>query len=182
MKIFSKTWFALTGVVIISAFAGLWVYQFLRTPEVSANVAQQLQQTAFLDSTGKTRYLNEFKGEAVIVNFWATWCAPCIEEIPELDRFYQKNASNKVHVVGIAIDTQSAVAKFLKQQKISYPIFISGMEGIDLVKGLGNTFQVLPYSLLLDRNGTVVDQHIGMLNGQHLQKWLSKVAINKVSG
>ncbi|MBU6437824.1 MAG: TlpA family protein disulfide reductase [Betaproteobacteria bacterium] len=112
-------------------------------------------------------------GRPVIVNFWATWCPPCVEEMPELDRFAKTQPG--VALVGVAIDNPSNVREFLRKTAVSYPIALAGLEGTELMRDLGNTAGGLPFTLVLDRNGKVVFSKMGKTDAAELQQALSKL-------
>ncbi|RYF67104.1 MAG: TlpA family protein disulfide reductase, partial [Comamonadaceae bacterium] len=95
------------------------------------------------------------KGKPMLLNFWATWCPPCVEELPMMDRFFKDQAANGWQVVGLAIDQPSAVRKFLERTPVSFPIGLAGLEGTELVKQLGNTGGGLPFTVVLHGDGSV---------------------------
>jgi thiol-disulfide isomerase/thioredoxin len=120
--------------------------------------------------------LASLRGKPTIVNFWATWCPPCVDELPLLDRFFRENASNGWQVVGLAIDKPDAVRQFLGRIPLSFPIGMAGFQGIDWVKRLGNTDGGLPFSLLLDASGRLEARKMGQLTTDDLQKWRQTVS------
>ena len=111
------------------------------------------------------------RGKPLIVNFWATWCPPCVEEMPMIDAFFRENAANGWQVVGLAIDQPSAVRKFLAKAPVSYPIGLAGMQGTELVKQLGNTAGGLPFTLFVDGGGSAAARKMGKLDAGDLQSW-----------
>ncbi len=104
-----------------------------------------------------------FRGKPLIVNFWATWCPPCVEELPMLERFFQQNVSNGWQVIGLAIDQPSAVSKFLQRMPLTFPIGLAGMEGTDLGKSLGNLTGGLPFTVMVGPDGGVIKRKMGKL-------------------
>jgi thiol-disulfide isomerase/thioredoxin len=108
--------------------------------------------------------MSQWRGMVLVVNFWATWCAPCREEIPELMRVQRKYASNGVQLVGIAIDNVSKVRDYADEMRIDYAVLIGSMETLGITKDLGNRAQVLPFTLVLDRAGKVAYAHVGALS------------------
>ena len=115
--------------------------------------------------------LASVKGKPMLLNFWATWCAPCVEEMPMLDRFSRENAAIGLQVIGLAIDQPSAVRKFLQKTPVSYPIGLAGLEGTDLIQKLGNTAGGLPFTLALTADGVVAERKMGKLEQTELDAW-----------
>jgi len=126
-----------------------------------------------LDLGGAPLALSQWRGKVLLVNFWATWCAPCREEMPVLMRIQHKYASNGLKLVGIAIDNASKVRQFSDQLRLDYTLVIGGMETLDLSKSLGNRAGVLPYTVVLDRGGNVAFVHAGSLTEAALDAVLS---------
>jgi len=105
----------------------------------------------------------------ILVNFWATWCAPCREEMPLLSEVRDRYASSGLEVVGIAIDTASKVREFLRSTPVSYPVLLADADGLDLMRALGNTAGGLPFTLLIDRKGEVTWYKLGLLKKEELE-------------
>jgi len=134
-----------------------------------------LAAASFTDLWGKPRQLSEWRGRILVVNFWATWCPPCREEIPMLMTVRDKYASNGVEIVGIAIDLASKVQEFSNTVKISYPILLADGGGLDLVRKLGNSAGGLPYTVFVDREGEVGKSKLGALSQSELEGLLGEM-------
>jgi thiol-disulfide isomerase/thioredoxin len=111
------------------------------------------------------------KGRPLLINFWATWCPPCVEEFPLLDAFYRENSLNGWQVLGLAIDKPGAVLDFLARHPVSFPVAIAGMDGMALSKSLGNENGGLPFSVALGADGTLRNRKIGKVSSQDLALW-----------
>ncbi|HLX81489.1 MAG TPA: TlpA disulfide reductase family protein [Burkholderiales bacterium] len=122
-----------------------------------------LRSTTLVDLAGKTRRLNEWRGRILICNFWATWCAPCREEIPLLMSEREKYRLSGVEIVGIAIDNAAKVAEFATSLKIPYPILLADTDGLDLMRKLGNDSGGLPYTVIADRQGALIYRKLGAM-------------------
>lgn len=128
------------------------------------------------DLSGRPRRLVEWQGRVLLVNFWATWCAPCREEIPLLVEARQKYAPAGVEVVGIAVDNAAKVGEYAKSMAISYPILVAEADGLDLMRRLGNSGGGLPYTVVADREGALVHRKLGALKKPDLEGILGKLA------
>jgi thiol-disulfide isomerase/thioredoxin len=125
------------------------------------------------DLQGRTRRISEWRGRVLVCNFWATWCAPCREEIPLLMAARSKYAAKGVEIVGIAIDNAAKVAEFSRSLKISYPVLLSEAEGLEHMRRLGNTSGGLPYTVFFDREGAVAHRKLGALKQADLEAILA---------
>lgn len=132
----------------------------------------ELRLATFVDLAGKRRKLDEWQGRILICNFWATWCAPCREEIPLLMAARERYAPAGVEIVGIAIDNAAKVRDFTASLKISYPILLAEADGLDLMRKLGNTVGGLPYTVVADRHGDVLHQKLGAFHQGDLDEIL----------
>jgi thiol-disulfide isomerase/thioredoxin len=116
------------------------------------------------------------KGKPLVVNFWATWCPPCVEEMPLLDRFYREHAAKGWQVIGLAVDQAPAVRQFLTRTPVSFPIGLAGLEGTSLGRELGNQTGGLPYTVLIGAAGNVLRRKIGQISAAELGQWRSMAA------
>ncbi|MGY0634734.1 TlpA disulfide reductase family protein [Luteimonas sp. A478] len=114
---------------------------------------------------------DDFSGRPLLVNIWASWCPPCIEEMPELDRFARSQGSDGVQVLGIALDDVGAVREFLAQVPVDYPQGIDSPGNADAGVRLGNPRGVLPYSVLISADGRVLKQRIGPFEDGEIDGW-----------
>ena len=119
---------------------------------------------------GGTQSLEQWRGQVLVVNYWATWCAPCREEIPGFVRLQERYGSRGLQFVGIAIDQPDKVAEFASEFRINYPLLLGGLETIGLLRQAGNRAGVLPYTLVIDRNGNLVSREPGGLKEARLEK------------
>lgn len=113
----------------------------------------------------------DLRGRPLLVNFWATWCAPCIKEMPDLDRFQQAYAAQGWQVVGLAIDGPTPVREFLKKLPVRFAIGLAGLDGTELAKALGNQQGALPFTVVLDRDGRIAARKLGQTRYHELERW-----------
>jgi thiol-disulfide isomerase/thioredoxin len=106
-----------------------------------------------------------------VLNFWATWCPPCVDELPLLDRFFVENARKGWQVLGLAVDQAAAVNAFLERAPVRFPIAMAGVAGIELSKSLGNLSGGLPFTVVLGSRGNVLQRKIGRIGIQDLHAW-----------
>jgi len=134
-----------------------------RTP-VEAMFAQSMN-----DASGGNQSLARWKGKALVVNFWAPWCAPCVEEMPELDRLAIDSLAKDINIIGIGIDSPNNIAEFAAKHKISYPLYVAGMSGTDLARDFGNKGGGLPFTVLIGADGKIVKTYLGRLKFAQLK-------------
>lgn len=163
-------------------FAGLGIYagnrQTTPKPPADKSVAQLMAQQ-FKDSEGKPQSMAEWQGKFLVVNFWATWCAPCVQEMPELSAMQDGFKGKSIQILGLGIDSPTNIADFAKKYKISYPLFSAGMEGSELSRQLGNTGGGLPFTVLINAEGKVVKSYLGRLKMDELHTDIAKYSLEK---
>lgn len=128
------------------------------------------------DTDGKIQPIEQWRGKTLVINFWASWCPPCREEMPAFSRLHTKYAANNVQFVGIALDTVDNVVSFSKQHPVSYPLLMADSEGTELTRQLGNSRLALPYTVVLDPAGAVTLARLGRVSEQELDALLPKRA------
>jgi thiol-disulfide isomerase/thioredoxin len=127
----------------------------------------------FAQPDGDELVMASLRGRPLLLNFWATWCPPCVKEMPEIDRFRADIASRGGEVVGIAVDSPTPVREFLRRTPVSYPIALAGLAGSDLSRRLGNAQGALPFTALFGRDGRIVQRKLGETTAAELQTWLA---------
>ena len=120
---------------------------------------------------GKTYSLSQYQGKDLVLYFWATWCPPCVEELPVLNAFYREQSAKGWQVLGLAIDQPSAVRKFLTRVPLDFPVGLAGLGGTDLGRSLGNLTGGLPFTVVLGGEGKVLHRKMGQVTAQDLQLW-----------
>src|SRR5690606_2201538 len=114
-----------------------------------------------------------YLGKPVVLNFWATWCPPCVKEMPDLDALHQKHSG--VHFVGLAVDTAGNVEKFTQKVKVGYPLLVAGHGGIQLMRELGNKSGGLPFTVIFDAAGREVRHFLGQIKPDELDAQLTQM-------
>ena len=165
----------IVAIAILGALLGLYAGTYLDKPRLSMpgatlRAGERLTDLQLADAGGKPHQLNEWNGKLVLVNFWATWCGPCREEMPLLDRTRHELSPNGLEIVGVAIDDAAAVGAFLKNSPVQYPILVGGDN--DTLYRFGDGSGVLPYSVLFGPNGKVLAQRAGSFSENGLHRWL----------
>jgi thiol-disulfide isomerase/thioredoxin len=162
------------SVGLLAALAGGWLaWRRDAGHALSVEVQQDLWASTFETPNGETLALADLRGRPVVINFWATWCAPCVEEMPLINTFFQENKGKGWQVVGLAIDQPSRVRQFLSQFSIAYPIGLAGMNGTALTKMLGNEAGGLPFTLVLNAQGRIIQKKVGKLTAGDIENWVT---------
>jgi thiol-disulfide isomerase/thioredoxin len=143
----------------------------LPTPKIP----DRLPQFSLADRAGKATSIASFGGKSLIINFWATWCAPCRSEIPLLESLHSEWAGREVSVVGIAVDNRDKVLEFADRFKIGYPLLIGEQDALDAAAAFGVGSPVFPFTVFTDRRGEVVALFIGELHRPQAELILSQV-------
>jgi thiol-disulfide isomerase/thioredoxin len=169
--------FGLAGIA--AGAGGLGLQQWLRqrgadTDKGTSSAAgmSTLLALNLPDLAGKSQPVSQWRGRLLLVNFWATWCEPCREEVPALIRTQAIYGPKNLQIVGISIDSVDKISDFSKSFKINYPLLVGGLESIELVRQLGNRAGALPYSVLVSPGGGLLASHLGGMNDQALATFL----------
>ena len=129
------------------------------------------------DAQGSSQALEQWKGKALVVNFWAPWCAPCVEEMPELDELAKESVKKNINIIGIGIDSPTNIAQFADKFNISYPLYVSGLRGTELARDFGNASGGLPYTVLIGPDGQVRKTYLGRLKFAELKADLAALGL-----
>lgn len=167
----------LIPLAVAALAAGVWLAQARYAPQPpAAPVAAEFWTLAFPDLAGQPQTMAQWRGQVVVLNFWASWCAPCREEMPDFAALRAQYRANGVEFVGIAIDSPGRVASFLRDYPVDYPILIGEGAATNLAERLGNPSGALPYTIVIDRDGRIAMSHLGRLHRDTLDAVLRKFA------
>jgi thiol-disulfide isomerase/thioredoxin len=166
-------------VLVAAAFTTLGaiaaVKKETRQDAAPAGPAASLYSQSLNDLSGKPQALAQWKGKPLLVNFWASWCAPCVQEMPELSALAAKDGGKRFHVIGIGIDSPSNLVQFTQKTKVAYPLYVGGIGATDLARGLGNDKGGLPYTVLIGADGKVIKTYLGKLKFDQLKADLARL-------
>ncbi len=169
--------FGLAGIALVSMLVGVLSFHLLRndTPSVkpgSEETRIELHSIPLFDLAGQQSTIGDWKGDILVVNFWAPWCAPCRREVPSLIKTQQEYAQRGVSVLGIAFDSEPQVSRFAADYQINYPLFLAGNRAAMYNSVFGNSSGSLPFTALLDRNQQILFRHNGELSAEQLLEQL----------
>ena len=166
-----RRWLFASAAGLAALGGAVWSWSRLRSG-LSQDLADiGFWQLRFSTPSGGERAMLDFKGKPLLLNFWATWCPPCIEELPLLDAFYTQNAAKGWQVLGIAVDKPSAVREFLNRLPLSFPVVMAGSNGSDLSKTMGNSGGGLPFTVVIDGKGGIAQRKMGKVSQADLGQW-----------
>lgn len=158
--------------VILVIIAGLATRHFLLEPSSSATSTQALFASQLPDSTGQLQKLSQWQGKIAVVNFWASWCVPCREEMPELSALQERYRAHDVVVLGISTDDLEKMQAFSLEVPVKYPLLAGDYDAIKLSEMLGNDKGVLPYTLVIGTDGAIAKTYFGRVNQALLEEAL----------
>jgi thiol-disulfide isomerase/thioredoxin len=162
------------GAVVLGALAlGVGTALFLHSGHEATRDGSAILGLVLPDSEGRQQALSQWRGKVLVVNFWATWCAPCREEMPQFVKAQARDVDKGVQFVGIAVDDPGKVRAFVKEIGLNYPALIGGYGAIELSKSLGNDLSALPFTIVVDRQGRVAHTQLGPVKSARLDGWLA---------
>ncbi len=168
-----RLWQALLagGVALAFGAAGVCFYQWrsAEAPPDPVETGRRVLAASLLGVDGKVQPFEQWRGRVLVVNFWATWCAPCRDEIPGFIQFQERFRTDGVQFVGVAIDQKERVIPYAREMGINYPLVVGGMETMEFARQLGDRATVLPFTLILDRSGRVRTAQVGILMPEKLE-------------
>lgn len=133
-------------------------------------------QTRFERPEGGELVLADYRGKPLVLNFWATWCPPCITELPLLDRFHREQQRRGWTVLALAVDSPTPVREFLLKRPLAMPVGLAGLDGIEFGRSLGNSQGGLPFTVVLGRDGSVQSRKLGALKEHDIDAWTASIA------
>jgi thiol-disulfide isomerase/thioredoxin len=160
-------WAVIAAVGLIGLAAGIY-FGTGSAPDQKPIAAAALRGLALPDADGTEQRMDQWRGKVVIVNFWATWCAPCREEMPEFIKAQKDLGPKGLQIVGIAVDQPDKVRQFAAEIGVNYPTLVGGFGAMELSKTLGNTVMALPFTVIVDRQGGIAHTQLGVLKPDKL--------------
>ena len=171
------SWVIVVATIALAMGASVHVAERPRNtgPGPAIRAFDRLLAAKLPDAAGKLQPIEQWRGKVLVVNFWATWCPPCREEMPILSRLQTKHASNGVQIVGIALDTADNVAQYAAIHPTSYPLLTGDANATNLSRLLGNTQLALPYTVVFNRDGVTEMNRLGRFSEAELDSLLEKI-------
>jgi thiol-disulfide isomerase/thioredoxin len=166
-----------TGVAILAVAAGFLLRGQLASKDVTSapdvatatKGAEAILAASFPDLEGNIQPVSQWRGKVMVVNFWASWCAPCREEIPEFIAFQERFRDKGVTFIGIAVDQKERAAAFSKEMGINYPVLVGDMKAMQIAAAAGNIQGALPFTAVIDRSGKMIGSKLGRLSESKLE-------------
>ena len=176
------------GYIAIMLSLGFAVYYYVLNPSsplknLNADYSA-LSTDAFFTSKlpnekGINQALSQYKGKIVVLNFWATWCPPCREEMPELSELHTEYNDKNLVVIGVAVDELALVKEFAQDSPVSYPLLVAENAGMELSSNLGNHNGALPYTVIINANGKVVQTYLGRIDKSQISQAIRPLLVPK---
>jgi len=157
---------------LLIVISGLAVRHFVPDPAVQpqATSTEVFFAAAFSGLDGQLQPIEQWKGKTIIVNFWATWCPPCLEEMPELSKLHSQYEDQGLIVLGISSDELDKIREFAQKTPVSYPLLSGDLDAMSLSESLGNNKGILPYTAIIAPDGSIVKTYFGLVNQSLLEQ------------
>ena len=170
----SLVWLMLGGVALLAGVIGHRLWESGKSAETTTMASSSLPifDLVLNDLNGQPRTLGQWRGKLLIVNYWATWCIPCREEMPGFSRLQDKYRNKGVQFVGISIDSVAKIDEFVRATPVSYPLLIGDIDVMENSAALGNTLQALPFTAVFDPQGRLFSTKLGRLAEADLERQL----------
>ena len=163
-------------LLLVALLAGVWVkHHQLSHTEFQPSGSVYLPDFIFPDVNGHSQSIKQWPNQVLVINFWATWCPPCLDELPDFNRLQLQYQDSGVQFIGVALDEAQAVSAAITRFNIVYPQFIAGDAGINLSKSLGNDSGAVPFTILVDAQGRVIQRHPGLYEHSELVADIDKL-------
>jgi peroxiredoxin len=153
-----RHWLALLATGLTAGGVGAWLASRRLDGPVQDAATATLFAMTLPDAAGTPQPLAQWRGKLLVVNFWATWCPPCVEEMPELSALYKERKAKGLQMIGIGIDSAAKVADFATKSPVAYPLAVAGLSGTELARAFGNATGGLPFTVLIDRHGRIAQR------------------------
>jgi thiol-disulfide isomerase/thioredoxin len=162
-------------VAILAAAIGVYVGNLRTKPHTPQDKAlAQLFAQTLPDLSGQPQALSKWQGKPLLINFWASWCGPCVEEMPELVALHHELPA--LQIIGIGVDSADKLTEFAAKLKIDYPLYVGGSNAISVMRDMGNAVGGLPFTLLVNADGSIQKTYIGALDFAALRKDIAAAA------
>ena len=162
---------AAAGLGLAGLGAGLAWRTSRRQSESLSEAEHSFWQQQFAQLDGVMLAASAFKGKPLLLNFWATWCPPCVEELPLIDNFFLQNKAKGWQVLALAVDQAAPVSRFLTQSPLSFAVALAGFPGLEVSRSLGNVTGALPFTVVFGSAGNLLHRKMGKLTADDLRAW-----------
>ncbi len=171
----NKTSVLIIVIALLGLAGGFFLNQWLSRPQALPQATVQADAElrpgfTLMDLKDQPRSLNDWNGQVLLINFWATWCPPCVREIPTFNQLYQAYNDKGLTIIGIALDNKQDVIDFIEPMGVQYPILLGDQQGIKLTQEYGNDMGILPYTVIIDRRGQIIEKHRGEMSFEEAER------------